>query len=204
MRLAVVALVCALARPPIAVAPVTSPRPGTTGADRSRAAVVGLDEIDEDALARAEYLLAIRGRWEGHLDGGARTTKLARALREFAAGEGLALPAREDQLPGEVFDRLGCAREVWLGWGGDGPRAPELSPAEIWRLEHALVARGFLHQTPSEVLTVEALDALRSFQAWTGHPAQRSEVIDRIWLFRLGVATEESTPPPDDDAGMSR
>jgi hypothetical protein len=202
MNLAIAVLVCALA-PPIAVGTVTAPRPGTAGADRSRAAVVRLDEIDEDALGRAEYLLAIRGRWEGHLDGGARTAKLARALRDFASHEGLALP-EGDALPGEVFERLGCAREVWLGWGGRGPRAPELSPDEVWRLNHGLAARGLLREPPSDVVTAETLDALRRFQARHSYRPQRSEVIDRIWLFRLGVATEEGSPLPDDDAGMSR
>lgn len=196
MKMMMIALAWLLAVSPIAVDPVTSPPPNGPRADRARPAVVRLDQIDEDALQRAEVLLAAGGRWDGPIDG-RRTLALARALRAFAASEGLALPRRDDALPGAMFERLGCAREVFLGWGGSGPRAPELTPAQIGRLEWGLAARGFITRPPRTSVTRETLDALRTFQKTFGYRPQRSEVIDRIWLFRLGVAGEDSVPRPD-------
>ncbi len=143
--------------------------------------------IDSDAVTEIVKQLEIRG-YEPRREG------LDVALRGFAADHELELPEKVGYVAARTLDALEAGRAVALRWGGRGPRAPELSADEIWRLNAALRLREYTTREPRTAVDAETLAALRAFQRATGHPVQKGELIERRWLFILGVATEESIP----------
>ncbi len=163
------------------VAAVTSVRDGG-----ELGPLVAIAAIDSDSRALVERLLALRGY------------ELARgldlALRDFAHDAGLDSPPESAWVTARALDELGAGHAIALRWGKRGPRALELTPEEVLRLNAALRDRGLTTAEPRATVDEETLAALRAFQRLTGHRVQQGDAVERRWLFTLGVATEESTP----------
>jgi hypothetical protein len=158
--------------------------------------VIALAEIDPDALAAIARALAIRGFDPGPLDGASRPA-LDLALRKFASREELPSPPEVGRVGSVVIDALGVGDAVLLRWVGEGPRAPELARDEVLRLNEALRDRGYRTSEPTDAIDADTVAALRRLQRETGHPVQKGEVVERRWLFILGVAARPaSTPRP--------
>lgn len=152
-------------------------------------------QIDPDAMVIVQRHLAIRGFYDLPADGNARP-EVWEGLRRFARAR--SLESRDGEVSASVLDELGAWPEVAVGMAeGEGARAPGFTPAEMWRMNYALWSRRYMEEKPVDRITGSTLTALRQFQKDTGYGAQRSEVIRRVWLYRLGVATEESCPPRD-------
>jgi hypothetical protein len=163
------------------VAPVTSSRYGG-----EIGPIVAIAAIDSDSRALVEKLLELRGYEPAR--------GLDMALRLYAHDAALESPPEEGWVAARTLDELGAGHSIAIRWGRGGPRALELTPDEILRLNAALRDRGVTEAEPRPVVDEETLAALRAFQRLTGHPVQRGDAIERRWLFILGVATEESTP----------
>lgn len=156
--------------------------------------VVRLPDVDPDALLIVERQLAVRGFYRAPVDGQTRP-ELEAALVAFAGWRGTGVPGDPGDVLATTIDELGCGREVALRWGSSAPRAPELTEAERYRVNFALVARGYRRDgTATATIDSQTVDALRRFQKDTGHPVQLGSFIARRWLFILGVATPESCP----------
>jgi hypothetical protein len=164
------------------VAAVTSSRDGG-----ELGPLVSLDAIDPDALDEVVKQLEIRGYDpEG--------TSIDLALRAFAADQKLESPDEKRWVTARTLDELGAGHAVALRWGATGPRAPELAADEVLRMNKALFDRGYSKREPRDRVDGDTVSAIRELQRETGHPVQRGDLIERRWLFILGVATEESSP----------
>lgn len=149
--------------------------------------LVALRAIDPDALTEVVKQLGLRGYDpEG--------TSLDEALRAFVNDRGLESPEQAGYVAATTLDALGAGHAIALRWPGRGPRAPELSAEETWRLNAALWLRGYTTREPRSTVDEETVSGLRDLQRATGHPVQRGDLIERRWLYILGVATEESIP----------